>query len=374
MIIYLLPNNGTDCYINSSIQCILRDYNLTNFLYTNQKQILEYTITMDHAQTPENFNIIISVGLVRYLTSILYKLYSPEVTINEIDKTNFSNDQLIIDASNSSGERTTHYIPINMTNLKKIILSTFGDNNSFFIGQQDAHEFIIKILNHIHTGLEYMGLLANDMIMNENGMLIVDSISKNQQYQNYTTINQQYGGTTVDLIKCTECGNVSSNEVVYDMLELTLPVLEGKHVYDLLNEHFKEEKFDDDVKLTCDVCEQKYTPIKKTVFKTVPRVLICTLKRFDDAGRKRKEKIILDKNIDINVVSNVNYKFRLQSIIYHMGSTISSGHYVSLINKENGKWYIYNDEDVKEYEDVDIDLTKINSSDSYVLIYSIVDQ
>ena len=370
MIIFQLPNNGTDCYINSSIQCILRDYNLVNFLYRNSKQILNYELDIPKDQVQKNLDTVVSVGVVRYLTSILYKVYSPEVEISDIDKTNFSTQQIIIDGFDKTGKQVNNYIPINMNNLKKIILSTFGDNNSFFMGQQDAHEFIIKILNHLHKGLTYMGISANNTINTENGLVIIDGIDKQRQYQKYSVVNQDYGGTTVDLIKCTECGNVSNNEVVYDTLELTLPVIEGNYVHQLLNDHFKEEKFDDDVKLSCDKCQQKYTPIKKTVFKTVPRVLICTLKRFDDFGRKKKEKVIPDKNIELNTITG-EYKFKLQSIIYHVGNTITSGHYVTLINKENGKWYIYNDEDVKEYDDVD--LTKINSSDSYVLIYSIVD-
>ena len=91
---------------------------------------------------------------------------------------------------------------------------------------------------------------------------------------------------------------------------------------------------------------------EKTIrFWSLPEVLIITLKRFGNNGRKNQKMIDFPlENLDLrkHVVGydKNSYVYDLYGICNHRGT--SGGHYTAFVKNANGKWYEFNDTTCKE--------------------------
>jgi ubiquitin carboxyl-terminal hydrolase 4/11/15 len=126
-------------------------------------------------------------------------------------------------------------------------------------------------------------------------------------------------------------------------------------------------------KLYCDKCGLKTIPTKKVDLNYLPKVLIIQLKRFNYTPNRRYkvdtviEFPIKDLNMEPYVKHNLDNSSLLYDLIavsYHLGS-LYGGHYIAVAkNYLNKKWYEFNDANVREINEYDIDMT-----DAYVLVY-----
>ena len=57
------------------------------------------------------------------------------------------------------------------------------------------------------------------------------------------------------------------------------------------------------------------------------------------------------------------WKYSLFAVAVHLGSSISGGHYVSFV-KRNDKWFFCNDDSIKQCSE-----SKVLSNDAYLLFY-----
>lgn len=368
MILLLLKNNGSDCYINASLQCILNNKDFLNFIYANRTLIQKYQFDANIDTFPlSKSEVAKGISMIKSLAILLEKLYNPGYNGNTIDKTGFDPCK-ITDFDIATLQTAT----IDFNFLKKIILSKFGDGDTMFTGQQDAHEFISKFLSCLCAGFSHMNMVINDETQRDilDNKYIIEYMkrSKSGKYDKYNIISQQFGGSTIDYIECTLCGYVAEREVMYDILNITLQIEDNVGVQETIDEHFGFDDMVDNIKLTCDKCNQKYLPVKTTLPNCVPKTLICTLKRFNDNGTKKKANVPICEILNFKVDNNV-FKYTLSSCIYHIGSTIQSGHYVSLVKKSNQKWYIFDDDTYREY--ANIDQKSINNVDSYILFFEL---
>lgn len=125
---------------------------------------------------------------------------------------------------------------------------------------------------------------------------------------------------------------------------------------------------------------KKLLTIKRINFISMPKTLIIHLSRFYyDLTKKNNTVVSYPLILNIVIKSNQTVKYRLYGVVNHTGNLIS-GHYTSLVNKElhhslnsnEQKWYYFDDEVVKEernHGDVKNGISKISSSDAYVLFY-----
>lgn len=129
----------------------------------------------------------------------------------------------------------------------------------------------------------------------------------------------------------------------------------------------------------------KLFTVKTLNFITLPPVLVIHLSRFYyDLTKKNNTIITYPLILNIILKNNETVKYRLYGVVNHSGNLIS-GHYTSLVNKElnhslhksKQKWYYFDDEVVKEetnHGNFDQGITKVSSSDVYVLFYERIDE
>jgi len=146
--------------------------------------------------------------------------------------------------------------------------------------------------------------------------------------------------------------------------------------FDLL---MKEEELADDNSWKCSSCNNKHANVKKLNFFNIPDVLVVHLLRFE-VGTKLDNVVDfpitgldmtsrIQKEIKSHEPSSTKKDFQdqvydLYGVVNHYGS-FNSGHYNSACNNPlDGKWYLYDDNQVQP-----IDSNLFHKSSAYILFY-----
>ena len=209
--------------------------------------------------------------------------------------------------------------------------------------------------------------------------VLFDAIS----YTNEKCINDLFQSILSTNIKCKECNNISSHNELY--IDFSLPIKKGKLIINSLEKSFEcffgIEELIKDNQYKCEKCNKKVDAEKYFEIKSLPKILLIALNRFEyDYNKGLKKKIntpisIPDKITKIGNLDNLNYD--LYGIIIHSGSAMS-GHYFSLIKnfEKEKKWYKFDDrcvfeiKDINEYKKIISGNEKnLNDSTAYILLY-----
>eukprot|EP01125_Pyxidicula_operculata_P006289 TRINITY_DN2182_c0_g1_i1.p1 TRINITY_DN2182_c0_g1~~TRINITY_DN2182_c0_g1_i1.p1 ORF type:complete len:752 (+),score=191.81 TRINITY_DN2182_c0_g1_i1:20-2275(+) len=218
-------------------------------------------------------------------------------------------------------------------------LSSIGD---FICGhQEDAHEFIISILNKIHNKMFDDAMKTQKINIRE---------KQNAFVENTTLIYQMFGGITQSQIQCMSCQNVSYQHEPF--LDLNL---------DLGNKSFSlEESFYNFISIEnlgnefykCDHCKKTSQAQKQITIYQCPNILIIHLKKFDmtRGGCKINRSIVFSELLDIKNFMSVgspeqSTEYELYAILVHYGSSILVGHYTAFV-KVDDRWVLFDDQKV----------------------------
>jgi ubiquitin C-terminal hydrolase len=156
--------------------------------------------------------------------------------------------------------------------------------------------------------------------------------------------------------KLKVCLNISTHEEKNNFMILNLKK-EFKNLNDCYHEYISRYKFDNDNLYNCEKCNNKVIASKRTNIIYWPKHLIIILKRFEQNITRLFKN---DQEIIIPLIWKNNYK--LMGIVFHSGS-LFGGHYV-YVGNYNNKWYLFNDNDVSE-----INENNLNKFKNYGYIY-----
>ena len=113
----------------------------------------------------------------------------------------------------------------------------------------------------------------------------------------------------------------------------------------------------------CESCKQK-TIVRQQLICRYPQFLMVTWKRFSENGKNNHPMSFLSTWIPSSKISvnDVNPpKYKLTSVIYHMGRSIGTGHYITCCCR-NRKWWVFDDNNVR-------DIRELTTQDAYILLY-----
>jgi ubiquitin C-terminal hydrolase len=110
----------------------------------------------------------------------------------------------------------------------------------------------------------------------------------------------------------------------------------------------------------CQRCGRKTNHAKSIRFLSLPRILPVLLKRFrlaDGELIKLQDAVTVPKTLDFHpylepraALGTKAVPAKLFAVIEHLGSEVSSGHYVSMVEVKGGAqgkaWYLFNDKQV----------------------------
>lgn len=190
----------------------------------------------------------------------------------------------------------------------------------------------------------------------------------------YSTIVEKFYGQSQISIQCQTCQSVSTRYEPWLMIKAPIPGgdKEGSLVptmTDCMNKNFASEEIPD---YACETCKSKQPATKQERISKLPNILILTIKRFTNDGRKIRGKI----GWDLNSMSFTTWtafsqcpfpefkhypSYETFAVIEHQGSA-QGGHY-HMYGRTMEGWNNYDDCSVQK----NIQEDQVISADSYIL-------
>ncbi|XP_024216737.1 ubiquitin carboxyl-terminal hydrolase 36 isoform X3 [Halyomorpha halys] len=217
--------------------------------------------------------------------------------------------------------------------------------------QEDAHEF----LRYLIEGMERSYLTIFNGIK-------LDSYSKET-----TPLNQIFGGYLRSEVACLECQHVSTTFQHFQ--DLLLDIRNASSVEDALDSYFSRERLGDgEHAYRCEQCKRKVAATKKFSIERPPKALCIALKRFGVTGGKNSKPISVKQHLDINKYRHRPtpefLKYKLVSLVTHLGTSSSCGHYTAVGQTAYGSYYLFDDSLVRP-----MSIQNVLNTNAYILMY-----
>ncbi|KAJ6640523.1 Ubiquitin carboxyl-terminal hydrolase 36 [Pseudolycoriella hygida] len=220
--------------------------------------------------------------------------------------------------------------------------------------QEDAHEFLRYLMESMEKA--FLSRYKNS--------------KEFEQYTKETTpINQILGGYLRTTVKCLSCMYES---VTFQHFEdLLLDIRKVSTIEDALKHHFARERLED-MDYTCESCKKKVSATKQFSLERAPVALCIQLKRFSGINGKISKHINISLDLDFSQYSsrdtkNSQLKYRLVSMITHLGSTPQCGHYTAIGCSQDGSYYQFDDSSVRS-----MSVNSLLNTNPYIIFYELV--
>ncbi|KAK9502828.1 hypothetical protein O3M35_011527 [Rhynocoris fuscipes] len=309
-------NLGNTCYLNSALQALLHVPAFVNWLQSDTK----------HSSQCEAMNgLTHSECLICVMTKILHNTHK------------FTGSAIK---------------PLNIYSKLKDICKHLVHGQ-----QEDAHEF----LRYLIEGMERSYLTIF------NGMRL-DSYSKET-----TPLNQIFGGYMRTEVTCLDCGYVSTTFQHFQ--DLLLDIRQANSVEEALESYFSRERLGDgDQAYKCSQCKRKANATKKFSIERPPKALCIQLKRFNAMGGKNNKHISVKQTLDMTKYIHPSHppgcplKYKLVSMVSHLGQSANCGHYTAIGQSAAGSYYHFDDSVVRP-----VPLQNVLNTNAYIIMYELVE-
>lgn len=255
--------------------------------------------------------------------------------------------------------------------------------------QQDAHEFLNFLVNHI-----------NELILaerNSHSMTNGSGAGKQKSGDRDTTdtprsadtstpettwVHEIFQGILTSETRCLCCETLSCKDE--DFFDLQLNIEHNTSINHCLGRFSESETLCGDNKFKCDVCCSYQEAQKRMRVKKSPTILALHLKRFkymEHINRhvKVSHRVVFPLEMRLVIVSddvqNPDRLYDLFAFVVHCGSGPNRGHYISIV-KSHGFWLMFDDDVVDKIDPSSIedffgfpsDIQK-SSETGYILFY-----
>lgn len=306
-----LANLGNTCFMNSALQCLSHTYELNNFLdqgtYKNRLN-----------DTPESLVLCEWDNLRKMMWSENCTI-SPGGFVGAVQKVARIKDRVIF----------TGWAQNDLTEFLQFVTECF-------------HESICREVE--------MNIQGNAITNTDKLALSCFKMMKNMYKKEYSEFLNMFFGIHVSKIKSLESDYL--NITPEPFFNLNLPISDDNTLEKCIELYTATEKMDGDNKILNDKTDKKEIAEKNIQFWSLPKILVITLKRFDNNNRKNQRFIDFPlENLDMRKYivgyDKESYMYDLYGICNHSGGS-AGGHYTSYVKNANNKWYHFNDTNCNE--------------------------
>lgn len=248
--------------------------------------------------------------------------------------------------------------------------------------QQDAHEFMRYLLDHLHRELQ--SRKNGELLSEDEGRLPTGE--KGCLNGNTSVVTSVFGGVLQNEVNCLICGTESRKFDPFLDLSLDIPSQFRQKrkkdqepgptctLRDCLQSFTDLEELDETELYYCHTCKMRQKSTKKFWVKKLPKVLCLHLKRFHWTTffRNKVDTYVkfpmrgLDMRgylLEPEAAAPDSCLYDLAAIVVHHGSGIGSGHYTAYGSHE-GRWYHFNDSTVTLANE-----EAVTKAKAYILFY-----
>ena len=313
-------NFGNTCWLNSSIQCLLKSIPMKQNIY---KDI--------------NHNSLLTKEWVRLVNGVY--------------------------------EENCIITPLSF--FKAIIICSKKHGYMFnFNRQNDVQEFLVFFIDTMHEELKRkVNITISGKIVNDLDKMAYEAMKEWKNYfkNNYSSIIDIFYGQLVSRIKVIDEDIDSYTYSPICTFSLPIKLEDNINIYDCFDLFTQSQILDGENKWKYDKDGKYYDIEKSLMIWKFPNILIIHLKRFTNNGNKIVKLIDFPiDNLDLTKYC-VGYDkkksiFSLVGVCNHIG-TLNSGHYYSYC-KQNDEWYNFDDTSVSK-----INKNDIITNNAYCLFY-----
>jgi len=226
--------------------------------------------------------------------------------------------------------------------------------------QHDSHEFLTFLLDQLHEGMaEEVNIeILRPAPTNPREKAITAALEawKSLFGKNYSPLTEMIYGLMRVSLTCTKCGTCIDKWETFNCLKLPIPKtmdLSGSRptIQSMLTEELQEEQIEG---YACEKCSpERPTVIRKCSIWRLPRMMVLSLKRFTYDGRKIHTPIQFDANEILNFQQyfsadspepSQTQKYECFATVDHHG-VAGGGHYTAQTKSPlTSAWHQFDDE------------------------------
>jgi ubiquitin carboxyl-terminal hydrolase 2/21 len=384
-------NNGNDCYINATLQCLAVSPFIIDFINNYKKNdkeminiIIKYKLGSNKANTinieadkliKSKKTLSIPDEDIKYLEYISKNSYLLYLYLS------FKN--IIVNINDTTDNKTLSNKEFIRMNYE--IAEHFGYDYLFNGDQNDPHEFMAYLLDKLHDSKKISKKMSNfnNLELDDYTKLYYTNY-KSTYENNYSLFVKNFYYYVLTAIQCNKCKHISNAVSPSDILCLSIPdeflnksmINNNLTIYNCLNDMFKVEN----IQYKCEKCNNYENNIMEKQILTKTKTLILKIKRYYTLGNRivknnQNVKYPIVLNMKPYIVGDSLLNYELYGIINHVGG-LNSGHYYSFIRKYNEKnnkfdkqWYCCNDSQITEISNEEA----LTSENAYILFYNLIE-
>jgi len=220
--------------------------------------------------------------------------------------------------------------------------------------QNDFSEFLLFLISCFHESIK------KNQIDIKCDISVVNNYLKNVYKKDYSEVTKIFNGIQVNTVYSKDT-NEEVNKTVDQFTILSLPIPDRNKltIEDCLDEYFKEIELSGEDKYVLpdkhkNAGEKIDAKIKSEIW-SLPKILIINLLRVKiSRNRMIKNETLIHYgntiNLDQYCINKDSNNYELYAVGEHHGN-LYGGHYTCLVKNANGKWYRFNDMNVKQVKD-----------------------
>ena len=272
--------------------------------------------------------------------------------------------------------------------------------------QQDAKEFFDFVVDCLHEDLNInwqrtplRPLTFSEEMQRER--MPVPKVSKIEWdrycHREASFISSLFAGQHASRLRCTTCRQTSTTYEAFYSISVEIPPAGTGNIHQCLRSYCQEEMLSGDEVWKCPYCKCKRMATKQIIITRAPQILVVHFKRFSASKTQSARKIhtpvefpLHGLRMDDFVISHPSagaepdssappgmgptvapFTYDAFAVLRHLGSSMGSGHYISLVrDAERQCWRMFDDDRVSDFNPRDLrSRDRLQNEQAYIVFY-----